>query len=1382
MIMSIRKMISCILSTAILTGTVFTGGASLSTAASEVEEKNITRLTADFSTLPNGEVKDGVTVTGNKDTDTINYLNERFAFYVFQDLSHAWGSSQPAQETRRVYFERNNVNGYITDINNGVGRFPDTAEITDWSIDGLTSLGGGVFHLNGADKIPTWTIDGKYIHCTAFSGADNYNFRQENIVYFRDDTPTTLAVFKNFELSMNFMFKTESELNGTNAQDSVAVVFDSVTAGDLFDKKYSVFTATPDGKYYLGSFDNYWQLPQHTMQLTDGSGNNASFERGKEYKLTIRRVDKNMTVEFTDAETNTRVAVVNETNLPVILQNQGGYVGITGSNAGAKYADISMTRLNDNGEAVDYGSSVNGYDFGVSAQGLADYRSHYRSSGSLNDKWNIWGFRNQSDKYGLYPYNLNNQSVFFNDQNRIWLGTSDSTKAVSDYLDKYFSVYYEGVLNNNYYSGKADRFWQRPNTDGMNLSCYYSEIDLYAYCHDTAPMIRVFSNLDANGLLSDVRTFAPKKSNGTDIYTENFETRLSLKLESSGSANRATALSFRSDKVGAMLDGTNAGSGYTNKVTVLFSDRGWKLYDGSAVPTNGDTYNAWADNDTAGGDVDVYVKAVGTSIKIKVTRISDGKVLLNTTENVNTTGEGYLYYSACNENGMFYSFDCNTLDSDGNVTDWDNDTIHSLYEENKLLPIGHSAVVDNALQMDWTNSGFEICGNISGELKIETVREDNAGFVNVIIDGADPVKVTVPVGTSTITVASNLTDGEHTVRVLSGTSPSFGTLSVTDIIYDGELKKHIEDSSKIRMMAIGDSITAGFGINGKNGDSTDTENKIATSDGYYSYAAIAARVLGAEIDTVAKEGAPISEVHGNVNKLNRRTASPDWNWENNQKDIIVINLGTNDEWILGKTPETALADAKALLDDMRAKNPEAYIIWVYGMMRKDYEASYTGAVEYMNQKGDLKIFSLEMNANTEALEGHPSAKAHKEYADKLVSFIKEKCSDILEIKTETKTIKALDEQGLVAFNGRSKWENNSISSHYGSAGFTVNGYLCGDLILNCSQTNDNITRLDVILDGDTENMKTVELSANFSGNVTLLENIARGKHTVQVRRAASDWGTTTYNSITYTGRLEKPETKSLRMEFIGDSITVGEGSYGSFDSSVGKNFVLYQNSMTGYAAQTAKLLDADFSMLAHCGATTSQMLEDYNKANTDGYVNDGGRKDIVVINLGTNDIGLPTTCDEAALRTAISNLIDAVISKNGEDVCIVWAYGMMATNGSDVIKSAVEAKAADGKNIWFCDLLSAKNNGGHGEHPLLAGHTAAAGILSKFISDNCMPVVANGDVNLDSVTDILDLVRLKKYFSNTDVEIAKQKADINLDKVIDAADMAGLRKLLLGIE
>ncbi|MGN0492683.1 MAG: GDSL-type esterase/lipase family protein, partial [Acutalibacteraceae bacterium] len=790
-------------------------------------------------------------------------------------------------------------------------------------------------------------------------------------------------------------------------------------------------------------------------------------------------------------------------------------------------------------------------------------------------------------------------------------------------------------------------------------------------------------------------------------------------------------------------------------------------------------------------EVKISVKLVESALNIRIASSYDGTVLHNGNYTVNYNRAGYLAFGVSASEHYFADISLTHLNSDGstiglNLSDLVTGDMQSLYEENKLLPIGHADVVNNALQMDWTNSGFEISGNMLGALKLKTVRTDNDSFVNVIIDGAEPVKISVPVGTNTITVADNLAEGVHTVRVLSGTSPAFGTLTVKDIIYSGELNRSEIDNSKIRMMAIGDSITAGFGINGSNGDPLDFANKIATSDGYYSYAAIAARTLGAEIDTVAKEAAPISEVHGLVNKLNMRAGSPEWNWGKNQKDIIVINLGTNDEWIPGKTAQTALEDAKALLDDMRAKNPDAYIIWVYGMMRKDYEASYKAAVEYMNAKGDARVFSLEMQPNNDALEGHPSATAHVEYANQLVTFIRQNCSEIINISTQTKTIKELNNQGVIAFNGRSKWAGDAVSSVYGSAGFTVSGYIYGDFILNCFHTTENIVRLDIILDGDSDNMQTIELPAGFSGDVTLIGNLTRGEHTVQVRRASSDWGTTTYNSITYTGKLEKPETKSLRMEFIGDSLTVGEGAYGSFDDSDVKNYVRYQNSMTGYAAQTARLLEADFSMLAHCGVTTQGMIEDYNNANSD-YVNDAGKKDIVVINLGTNDVGWQSesvVTEEylSNLKTSVSNLINAVINKNGKDVCIVWCYGMMSDNYLANLREMVNETAPEGSNVFFCDLSAAKDTGGYRGHPLLAGHTASATILSEFIKNNCMRIVANGDVNLDTVTDIRDLVRYKKYFSGIEVPFAKQKADVNLDKVLDSADIVKLRKLLLGIE
>lgn len=54
-----------------------------------------------------------------------------------------------------------------------------------------------------------------------------------------------------------------------------------------------------------------------------------------------------------------------------------------------------------------------------------------------------------------------------------------------------------------------------------------------------------------------------------------------------------------------------------------------------------------------------------------------------------------------------------------------------------------------------------------------------------------------------------------------------------------------------------------------------------------------------------------------------------------------------------------------------------------------------------------------------------------------------------------------------------------------------------------------------------------------------------------------------------------------------------------------------------------------------------------------------------------------------------------------------------------------------------------------------------------------------GDVNDDGNTDILDLVRAKKYFAGADVAISEYALDINDDNYLKAEDLASVRKLLL---
>ena len=46
------------------------------------------------------------------------------------------------------------------------------------------------------------------------------------------------------------------------------------------------------------------------------------------------------------------------------------------------------------------------------------------------------------------------------------------------------------------------------------------------------------------------------------------------------------------------------------------------------------------------------------------------------------------------------------------------------------------------------------------------------------------------------------------------------------------------------------------------------------------------------------------------------------------------------------------------------------------------------------------------------------------------------------------------------------------------------------------------------------------------------------------------------------------------------------------------------------------------------------------------------------------------------------------------------------------------------ERVLWCDLSSAKNNAGYGQHPNVAGNAAAAQVLTAFIKTNCADVLS----------------------------------------------------------
>ena len=320
-----------------------------------------------------------------------------------------------------------------------------------------------------------------------------------------------------------------------------------------------------------------------------------------------------------------------------------------------------------------------------------------------------------------------------------------------------------------------------------------------------------------------------------------------------------------------------------------------------------------------------------------------------------------------------------------------NATVGKLVSDQKLLAHGRAAVVGDQFQMDWVNTGFEIKGKLCGTISVTAVNDREDTILNVVVDDNQPLEVHVAKGTREVTLVSNLPKGQHTVKVINGTSIRLGTMAIKSVSWEGELQK--VSRTRLRIEVLGDSISCGWGMDGVNGRGYDYYNSsaklAAISNSYYSYAAVAARKLNADLSAVALCAQTIPDVHSFFPTLNPRNGAPAWDFKNNQVDVVVINLGTNDEF-QGIGEAKTLANAKALLADVRKAYPKAHIVWVYGMIRKSYAAQYKQAINSMKDD-NTSYLDLSAYQNGDGFEAHPSRAANETAGIALANYIKRNC-------------------------------------------------------------------------------------------------------------------------------------------------------------------------------------------------------------------------------------------------------------------------------------------------------------------------------------------------------------------------------------------------------
>lgn len=220
-------------------------------------------------------------------------------------------------------------------------------------------------------------------------------------------------------------------------------------------------------------------------------------------------------------------------------------------------------------------------------------------------------------------------------------------------------------------------------------------------------------------------------------------------------------------------------------------------------------------------------------------------------------------------------------------------------------------------QFTWPGSAVEF--RFSGSTATIALASTGDVRFQVAVDGAIQ-DLWVKAGEATYTLASGLAQGEHTVR-LTRLTESFAlvTALLSDPSVDGKLLPAPAAAQK-RLLVIGDSITAGYGVEGA--DQT-CSYAASTSNQQLTYAALAANAVGADLHAIAWSGIGAWRSYSEKTPVNpsilvryQRTLADDtnsrWNPALYQPDAVLINIGTNDYWEGSVTDEYRAAMKKLI--------------------------------------------------------------------------------------------------------------------------------------------------------------------------------------------------------------------------------------------------------------------------------------------------------------------------------------------------------------------------------------------------------------------------------------------------------------------------------------
>ncbi len=331
---------------------------------------------------------------------------------------------------------------------------------------------------------------------------------------------------------------------------------------------------------------------------------------------------------------------------------------------------------------------------------------------------------------------------------------------------------------------------------------------------------------------------------------------------------------------------------------------------------------------------------------------------------------------------------------------------HNLKLLGRALPLNSCillALSGSGIEFDYTGRGLSLTLSAGSASKVPD-NEENYARIAVYIDGKRDVDMQLKSPDTTLRIAESDTVCTKHIRLIKLSEVAMSLVRIDSIeIADDEAVTPTPLLDR-RIGFIGDSITCGYGV-----DDEDPLHpfKTATEDVTRAYAYKTAMQLGADYSMFSASGyGIISGYTDDPEKRNEPELIPlyyesmglsydklpgvadtkdiSWDFTRFNPDVLVINLGTNDDSFCqdDKTKQSEFTDRYAkFLKVVRSHNADAYIFCILGLMGDRLYPSVCDAVaKYSAETGDKRITTVHLTEQDGEVgyvsDYHPLESAH----------------------------------------------------------------------------------------------------------------------------------------------------------------------------------------------------------------------------------------------------------------------------------------------------------------------------------------------------------------------------------------------------------------------